>query len=56
LNLPGDTDLTHEAERQPILKEPVWKDLHGAAGRDLIAAFAEFKKRERGREDSPSTS
>lgn len=37
-----------------LSREPAWKKLEGAAGRDLMGAFAAFKKREREREDSRS--
>jgi hypothetical protein len=38
-----------------LSKEPAWKKLRGAgADRDLMSAFAAFKKQEREREDSRS--
>jgi hypothetical protein len=38
-----------------LSKEPAWKKLKGAAeDRDLMGAFAAFKKSEREREDSRS--
>ncbi len=55
LNLSEGTKLTLEVRGQEIVlsKEPAWKKLQGAgAGRDLMDAFAAFKKREREREDS----
>lgn len=55
LNLSEGTKLTLEVRGQEIVlsKEPAWKKLQGAgAGRDLMAAFATFKRREREREDS----
>ena len=55
LNLTEGTKLTLEVRGQEIVlsKEPAWKKLQGAgAGRDLMSAFAVFKKREREHEDS----
>ncbi len=55
LNLSEGAKLTLEVRGQEIVlsKEPAWKKLQGAgAGRDLMAAFAAFKRRERAREDS----
>jgi AbrB family looped-hinge helix DNA binding protein len=56
LNLSEGTKLTLEVKGQQIVlaKEPAWKKLQGAAGRDLMGAFADFKKQEREREDSRS--
>lgn len=57
LNLAAGTRLTLEVRGQQIVlsKEPAWKQLGGAgAGRDLMSAFAAFKKQEREREDSRS--
>jgi AbrB family looped-hinge helix DNA binding protein len=56
LNLSEGTKLTLEVKGQQIVlsKEPAWKKLHGAAGRDLMGAFADFKEQEREREDSRS--
>ncbi len=55
LNLSRGTKLTLEVRGQRIVlsKEPGWKKLEGAAaGRNLMAAFPAFKKKERAREDS----
>jgi AbrB family looped-hinge helix DNA binding protein len=55
LNISEGTKLTLEVRGREILlyPEPSWKKLQGAgAGRDLIGAFATFKKREREREDA----
>ena len=55
LNLSEGAKLTLEVRGQEIVlsKEPAWKKLQGAAaGRDLMGAFAAFKKQERDREDS----
>jgi AbrB family looped-hinge helix DNA binding protein len=55
LNLSAGTKLTLEVRGREIVlsPEPAWKKLQGAgAGRDLIGAFAAFKKREREREDA----
>ena len=55
LNLSEGTKLTLEVRGREIVlsPEPAWKELQGAgAGRDLIGAFAAFKKREREREDA----
>jgi AbrB family looped-hinge helix DNA binding protein len=57
LNLTEGTKLTLEIRGSEIVlsKEPAWKRLRGAgAGRDLIGAFARFRKREREREDPRS--
>jgi AbrB family looped-hinge helix DNA binding protein len=56
LNLSEGTKLTVEIRGQEIVlsKEPAWRKLQGAAGSDLMSAFAEFKKQERKREDSRS--
>jgi len=50
LNLLEGTKLTLEVRGQQIVlsKEPSWRRLQGAgAGRDLMTAFAAFKKRQR---------
>lgn len=55
LNLFEGTKLTLEVRGQEIVlsKEPAWRKLRGAAaGRDLMAAFAAFKRQEREREDA----
>ncbi len=55
LNLSEGAKLTLEVRGQEIVlsKEPAWKKLRGAAtGRDLMGAFATFKRQEREREDS----
>lgn len=55
LNLSEGAKLTLEVKGQQIVlsKEPAWRKLRGAAaGRDLMTAFATFKKQEREREDS----
>ena len=55
LNLSEGTKLTLEVRGNEIVlsKEPAWRRLQGAgAGRDLMGAFATFKKQEREREDS----
>jgi AbrB family looped-hinge helix DNA binding protein len=54
LNLAEGTKLTLEVRGPEIVlsKEPAWRKLRGAAGRDLMTTFAKFKKREREREDS----
>jgi AbrB family looped-hinge helix DNA binding protein len=57
LNLCEGAKLTVEVRGQEIVlsKEPAWKKLRGAgAHRDLMSAFAAFKKQEREREDSRS--
>ena len=56
LNLAEGTRLTLELRGQEIVlsKLPAWKKLRGAAGRDLMPAFAAHKKEERAREDSRS--
>ena len=55
LNLSEGTRLTLDVRGQEIvlLKDPAWRKLQGAAaGRELMSAFAAFKKQEREREDS----
>jgi AbrB family looped-hinge helix DNA binding protein len=55
LNLAEGSKLTLQVRGHQIVlsKEPAWKKLQGAgAGRDLMRAFAAFKKQEREREDS----
>ena len=55
LNLSEGTKLTLEVRGQEIVlsKEPAWKKLKGAgAGRDLMSAFAAYKRQELEREDS----
>lgn len=55
LNLSEGAKLTVEVRGHQIVlsKEPAWKKLHGAAaGSDLLAAFAQYKKQEREHEDS----
>jgi len=55
LNLSIGTRLTLELRGQEIVlsKERSWQKLHGAAqDRDLMRAFAAFKRRERECEDS----
>jgi AbrB family looped-hinge helix DNA binding protein len=55
LNLSEGTKLTLEVRGQQIVlsKEPAWRKLQGSgAGRDLMSAFAAFKKEQREREDS----
>jgi AbrB family looped-hinge helix DNA binding protein len=57
LNLSEGTKLTLELRGQEIVlsKEPAWKKLRSAGkGRNLMSAFAAFKKQEREREDSRS--
>jgi antitoxin PrlF len=57
LNLSEGAKLTVEVRGHEIVlsKEPAWKKLRGAgADRDLMSAFAAFKKQEREREDSRS--
>lgn len=57
LNLCEGTKLTVELRGQEIVlsKEPAWRKLQGAgADRDLMSAFAAFKKLEREREDTRS--
>ncbi|MFL6464431.1 MAG: AbrB/MazE/SpoVT family DNA-binding domain-containing protein [Bryobacteraceae bacterium] len=57
LNLSEGTKLTLEVRGQEIVlsKEPAWRKLWGAGeGRNLMSAFAAFKKHEREREDSRS--
>jgi len=57
LNLSSGAKLTLEVRGREIVlsKEPAWKKLRGAAaGRDLMSAFATFRKREREHEDSRS--
>jgi AbrB family looped-hinge helix DNA binding protein len=54
LNLAAGTRLTLDVRGRDIVlsKEPAWKKLYGAAGRDLMRAFAAHKRQERAREDS----
>jgi AbrB family looped-hinge helix DNA binding protein len=55
LNLSEGAKLNLEVRGQEIVlsKELAWKKLRGAAGdRNLMGAFAAFKKQERDREDS----
>ena len=55
LNLSDGTKLAVEVRGHEIVlsKQPDWKALYGAgAGKDLMRAFAEERKREREREDS----
>lgn len=57
LNLSEGTKLNLEVRGQEIVlsKEPAWKKLRGAGkGRNLMDAFAAFKKQEREREDARS--
>jgi AbrB family looped-hinge helix DNA binding protein len=57
LNLSEGTRLTLDVRGQEIVlsKEPAWRKLQGAAAdRDLMSAFAAFKKQEREREDPRS--
>jgi AbrB family looped-hinge helix DNA binding protein len=57
LNLSEGAKLRLDVRGQEIVlsKLPSWRRLQGAAaGRDLMAAFSAFKKREREREDSRS--
>ena len=56
LNLSEGTKLTLELRGRDIVlsKDPAWKKLRGAAGRDVIRAFAAHKKEERAREDARS--
>ena len=57
LNLSAGTKLTVEVRGKEIVlsKESAWRKLQAAAeGRDLMSAFAAFKKKEREREDSRS--
>ena len=57
LNLSEGTRLTLDVRGQKIVlsKDPAWKRLRGAASDpELMAAFAEYKKSERQREDSRS--
>jgi AbrB family looped-hinge helix DNA binding protein len=54
MNLSEGAKLTIEVRGHEIVlsKEPAWKKLHGAAaGRDLLAAFAQHRKQEREHED-----
>ena len=54
LNLSEGTKLTLEVRGREIVlsPKPAWKKLQGAgAGRDLIGAFAAFKKQDRKVED-----
>jgi AbrB family looped-hinge helix DNA binding protein len=55
LNLAAGTRLTLDVRGKDLVlsKEPVWRRLQGAgADRDLMNAFAGFKRQEREREDS----
>jgi len=54
LNLIAGTKLTLELDGQRIVlsKAAAWKKLQGAAGSDLMKAFASFRRREREREHS----
>lgn len=54
LNLPDGAKLTLEVRGQEIVisKDDSWRNLYGAAGRDLMPEFEEFKKQERELEDS----
>jgi len=55
LNLSEGVKLILEVRGQQIVlsKEPLWKKLQGAgADRDLMSAFAAYKKQEREREDT----
>ena len=54
LNLAEGTKLTLEVRGREIVlsKEAAWRRLRGAAGRDLMSAFAAHKKQERARENS----
>ena len=55
LNLSEGTRLSLEVRGQEIIlsKDPAWRKLQGAgANRDLMSAFAAFKKQERELEDS----
>jgi AbrB family looped-hinge helix DNA binding protein len=57
LNLAAGTRLTLQVRGREIVlsNEPAWKKLRGAcANRNLMSAFAAFKKQERAREDSRS--
>ena len=56
LNLSEGTKLTLEVRGRNIVlsPQPAWRKLQAAAGRDLMAAFAAHKRRERAREDSRS--
>ena len=57
LNLAAGTRLTLEVRGREIVlsREPAWRKLQGAgADRDLMSAFAAFRKQEREREDSRS--
>ena len=57
LNLAAGTRLTLEVRGREIVlsQEPAWRKLQGAgADRDLMSAFAAFRKQEREREDSRS--
>jgi AbrB family looped-hinge helix DNA binding protein len=57
LNLTAGTRLTLEVRGQEIVlsREPAWKKFQGAAsGRDLMGAFAAFRKQERERENARS--
>lgn len=55
LNLSEAAKLTLEVRGRDVVlsREPAWRKLQGAgAGRELMSAFATFKKQEREREDS----
>ena len=56
LNLSEGTKLTLQMRGREIIlsKDAAWKKLRGAAGRDLMRAFAVEKREERAREDSRS--
>lgn len=56
LNLSEGAKLTLEVRGHEIIlsKDPAWRKLKGAAGRDLMKDFAAFRKQERKREDSRS--
>ncbi len=57
LNLAAGTKMTLEVRGQEIVlsREAAWKRLQGAASdRDLMGAFAAFRKQEREREDARS--
>lgn len=56
LNLREGAKLTLEVRGQEIVlsKDTPWKKLRGAAGGDLMGAFAAFRKRERERENPRS--
>lgn len=54
LNLSEGSKLTLEIRGQEIVlsKGESWKELEGAAGKDLMKAFAAFRRTERLNEDS----